>query len=225
METSEISPIETINVDYFHKGGAGGIDVYCPDPYPLVIECKAGKKIPNNTAVQLLNLATLRLKNEELVKEVTKLIIGPGKQTEQLKEAAKVHNMSIINPYTLEELVKLQAKYPGCIDLLKLKNHLKSGQSDEEVNQYIELVKSEIKERSQIIAAVKKQQELGIQYPNVTQIHTTYNTMFANNINSVMSEEMIRDLLIELSSPLTGYLGRIKERNNSECFYFLRDLK
>ncbi len=47
-------------VDYFHKGGAGGVDVFCSQPYPLVAECKAGKKIPNDTAVQLLNLGTLR---------------------------------------------------------------------------------------------------------------------------------------------------------------------
>ncbi len=31
-------------VDDFHRGGAGGVDVFCSKPYPLVGECKAGKK-------------------------------------------------------------------------------------------------------------------------------------------------------------------------------------
>jgi Domain of unknown function (DUF1802) len=211
-------------VDYFHRGGAGGIDVYCTEPYPLVIECKAGRKIPNDTAVQLLNLATLRLKDEKIIKKVTKLIIGPGEPTKQLKEAAKVHNMSILNPQTLEELVKLQATYPNSANLFTLKNCLKSGKTDQEVMEYITTVKNEIKQRSQIITAVKKQQELGQKEPTIMQIHTAYNTMFATNQNSAISEQIVRDILIELSSPLTGYLGKITDENHVERFYYLRDL-
>ncbi len=49
-------------IDYSHKGGAGGLDLFCSKPYPLVGECKAGRKIPNTTAVQLLNLGTYAYK-------------------------------------------------------------------------------------------------------------------------------------------------------------------
>ena len=62
-------------INYAHKGGAGGLDLFCSKPYPLVGECKAGKKIPNDTAVQLLNLGTLRLKSEEQLRKSAKLII------------------------------------------------------------------------------------------------------------------------------------------------------
>jgi hypothetical protein len=58
-------------IDYAHKGGAGGLDLLCSKPYPLVGECKAGKKIPNDTAVQLLNLGTLRLKDKEMLAKAT----------------------------------------------------------------------------------------------------------------------------------------------------------
>ncbi|MGB7713226.1 MAG: DUF1802 family protein, partial [Microcoleus sp.] len=146
-------------IDYAHKGGAGGLDLFCSKPYPLVGECKAGKKIPNDTAVQLLNLGTLRLRDEALLKRVTKLIIGPGVPTTQVKDAAQLHGMAIMNPETLEKLVKLQSNYPNSVDLFKLKEYLKPGQSDDEVGKYIEQVEREINLRSQVLSILKKYQE------------------------------------------------------------------
>ncbi|MBF2017433.1 MAG: DUF1802 family protein [Rivularia sp. T60_A2020_040] len=210
-------------IDYFHKGGAGGVDLFCSHPYPLVGECKAGKKIPNNTAVQLLNLGTLRLKSPELLKQATKLIIGPGEPTTQLQDAAKVHNMAIINPETLEKLVKLQSKYSNSIDLFKLKNFLKTGQSDTEVEKYIVQVEEEIKLRSHLIEIVKKHQEnTGDKYIEVATLYGAYG--YSKPPQSLTRQEMY-EILIELSSPLTGYLGRIKGTDwKSDKFYFLRDL-
>ncbi|MGF1677000.1 MAG: DUF1802 family protein [Rivularia sp. (in: cyanobacteria)] len=210
-------------VDYFHKGGAGGVDVFCSHPYPLVGECKSGKKIPNDTAVQLLNLGTLRLKSPELLKQATKLIIGPGEPTTQLKDAANVHNMAIINPETLEKLVKLQSKYGNSIDLFKLQNFLKSGQSDTEVEKYIIQIEEDIKLRSHLIEIVKKHHEnTGDKNIEVAILYGAYG--YSNPPQPLNRQEM-HDILIELSSPLTGYLGRIKGTDwNSDKFYFLRDL-
>ena len=210
-------------IDYAHKGGAGGLDLLCSKPYPLVGECKAGKKIPNDTAVQLLNLGTLRLKDKEILAKATKLIIGPGVPTTQLMDAAKVHGMAIMNPETLEKLVKLQSNYPNSVDLFKLKEYLKPGQSDDEVAKYIEQVEQEIKVRSQIIQAVK-QLCSDSDFPTVVEIKVQYNATFAAT-DSKLTNESVKDLTIELSSPLTGYLGRIKGDNwQSDRFYFLRDL-
>ncbi len=215
-------------VDYFHKGGAGGVDVFCSQPYPLVGECKAGKKIPNDTAVQLLNLGTLRLKNQELFKQATKLIIGPGKPTTQLQDAAKIQDMAIINPETLEKLVRLQSIYRNSIDLFKLKEYLKAGQSDDEVEKYIDQVYKEMSLRSQIIKVVKELSEQDNQISQathpcftVTEIRAHYNATH----NRKQTDDQVGELLIELSSPLTGYLGREKGDNwRSDRFYFLRDL-
>lgn len=209
-------------IDYSHKGGAGGLDLFCSKPYPLVGECKAGKKIPNDTAVQLLNLGTLRLKNEVLLKQTAKLIIGPGEPTQQLADAAKVHSMSIINPKTLEKLVKLQSLYRNSVDLLKLKEYLKPGQSDDEVEKYIERVARDIKLRSHIVQLVKNYLEnTGFEKVSLHALHGAY---AISNPPQPLKPEALHEILVELSSPLTGYLGRKKGRDGSERFYFLRDL-
>ncbi|MBN3892870.1 MAG: DUF1802 family protein [Nostoc sp. JL31] len=215
-------------IDYAHKGGAGGLDLFCSKPYPLFGECKAGKKIPNPTAVQLLNLGTLR--RPDLFNQATKLIIGPGQATTQLQDAAKVHNMAIINPETLEKLVKLQSNHRNSIDLFKLKEYLKAGQSDEEVEKYIDQVYKEMSLRSQIITVVKELSEQDNQSSKAThQGFTVTETRVHYNANTThnpkLNDEAVHDLLIELSSPLTGYLGRIKGSDwKSDRFYFLRNL-
>jgi hypothetical protein len=210
-------------IDYAHKGGAGGLDLLCSKPYPLVGECKAGKKIPNDTAVQLLNLGTLRLKDKETLAKATKLIIGPGVPTTQLMDAAKVHGMAIMNPETLEKLVKLQSNYPNSVDLFKLKEYLKPGQSDDEVAKYIEQVEQEIKVRSHLLHILKTYQEnTGHERASVDALSGAYSM---SNPPKKLSREELHEMLVELSSPLTGYAGRIKGENlGRDRFYFLRDL-
>ncbi|MGB7893703.1 MAG: DUF1802 family protein [Microcoleus sp.] len=210
-------------IDYAHKGGAGGLDLLCSKPYPLVGECKAGKKIPNDTAVQLLNLGTLRLKDQETLAKATKLIIGPGVPTTQLMDAAKKHGMAIMNPETLEKLVKLQSNYPNSVDLFKLKEYLKPGQSDDEVAKYIEQVEQEIKVRSDVLHSLKKYQEKsGFERASVEAVSGAYSM---SNALRPLSPKDLHEILVELSSPLTNYVGRIKGENwQSDRFYFLRDL-
>ncbi|MEG4850314.1 DUF1802 family protein [Microcoleus sp. B5-D4] len=210
-------------IDYAHKGGAGGLDLLCSKPYPLVGECKAGKKIPNDTAVQLLNLGTLRLQDKETLAKATKLIIGPGVPTTQLMDAAKKHGMAIMNPETLEKLVKLQSNYPNSVDLFKLKEYLKPGQSDDEVAKYIEQVEQEIKVRSDVLHSLKKYQEKsGFERASVEAVSGAYSM---SNALRPLSPKDLHEILVELSSPLTNYVGRIKGDNwQSDRFYFLRDL-
>ncbi|CAD5980263.1 DUF1802 family protein [Planktothrix agardhii] len=200
-------------IDYAHKGGAGGLDLFCSQPYPLVGECKAGRKIPNDTAVQLLNLGTLRLNDEKLLKDTIKLIIGPGEPTQQLNKAAKVHSMTIINPETLEKLVKLQAQYPGSVNLIELKNYLEKGQMDDNIDKYIEIVINRLKLRSHIIQLFKKSNQ-PINLDNVIGAYSF------SNPPQPLEREQLKEILIELSSPLTGYLGRTAD----DRFYYLREL-
>lgn len=211
-------------VDYFHKGGAGGVDVFCKRPYPLVIECKSGKKIPNTTAVQLRHLANLRLKDPVLVAQAVKLIIGPGEPTTQLKEVAELENMSILNPETLENLVKLHSQHPNCINLFELKGCLKEGDSNDSVEEYIKQVNARINLRSHIIQVVKEcMQKTEKKNVTISKIHTAY--CFWSEPPCSLSEQELQDILIELSSPLMGYLGRVREQNpKDDRFYFLRDL-
>jgi hypothetical protein len=207
-------------VDPEHCGGAGGIDLFCFEPYPLVGECKSGKKIPNDTAVQLLNLGTLRLEDKATFARAAKLIIGPGEPTSQLKKAAKVHGLAIINPATLEKLVKLHHKYP--IDLLKLKDYLVDGQADDEVERFIYQNIQAAKLRAYIVQLVKNFLEnSNDEDADIAQLHAVY--VVSNPPQPLKREEMY-EILVELSSPLTGFLGRRKGNDGSDRFYFLRDM-
>jgi hypothetical protein len=211
-------------IDYSHKGGAGGLDLFCSKPYPLVGECKAGRKIPNTTAVQLLNLGTLRLQDKERFRQAAKLIIGPGEPTKQLEDAAEIQGMAIINPQTLEKLVKLQSKYRGSVDLFQLKEYLKPGQADDEVEKYIDRVSREIKLRSHLVQLVKNfLEDAGLDQAGVDALYGAY---FGSKPPQPLQLREMHEILLELSSPLTGYLGRTKGSDwQRDRFYFLRDLQ
>lgn len=214
-------------IDYAHRGGAGGLDLSCSEPYLLIGECKSGKKIPNDTAVQLLNLGTLRLESKTAFNRATKLIIGPGTPTTQLEKAALVHGMAIINPHTLEKLVKLQHQYPGSIDLFELKKHLIDGRADEFVRDYIEEVKSELRLRSFIVKQVRSHLlKTNEQSASLEALHAVYSHEFDVGSNSFkrLNRNDFHNILIELSSPLAGYLGRHQTTDGQEVFYFLRQL-
>ena len=109
-------------LDQNAKGGAGGMDLYCTKPYPMVGECKAGQSIPAGATQELIRLGGTHL-GQQLFNQAVKLIIGPGKPTLQVQKSAQEFEISIINPMTLEKLVKLQAQYPGSVNLIELKNY------------------------------------------------------------------------------------------------------
>lgn len=210
-------------IENAYKGGAGGLDLFCSQPYPLVGECKAGRLIPSRTAEELIKLGGMHLSRDKFL-ESTKLVIGPGNPSADMLKAAQEWKVSIINAMTLQKLVELKAKYPGAVNLVELKPYLELGrQIDDRINDYIEKVEREIRLRSQIIQAVK-QLCSDSDFPTVVEIKVQYNATFAAT-DSKLTNESVKDLTIELSSPLTGYLGRIKGDNwQSDRFYFLRDL-
>jgi hypothetical protein len=206
------------------KGGAGGMDLYCTTPYPLVGECKAGQTIPGNTVYELDKLGNIHL-GKKIFDTAVKLIIGPGNPTPQLQKSAQEYSISIIHPMTLQKLVELQAKYPGSVNLIELKKYLEPGQIDYKIDEYIQKVENDFKLRSRIVESVKLLGEPGSEHLTV-EIRVHYNAVFAKEPNSKLDELQVHDLLVELSSPLAGYLGRVKGSDwRSDRFYFLRELK
>ncbi|MBD0387597.1 MAG: DUF1802 family protein [Nostoc sp. C3-bin3] len=214
-------------VESAFKGGAGGLDLYCSKPYPIVCECKAGKLIPSRTVEELLKLGGMHLGKTQVLTSA-KLVIGPGNPSTDTLKAAKEWEVSIINAMTLQKLVELKTKYPGAINLVELQQYLEPGQIDYKIDEYINKAEKEIKLRSQMITAVKELSEQDNESSKathqsftVTEIRVHYNATH----NPRLNDEVVHDLLIELSSPLTGYLGRIKGSDwKSDRFYFLRDL-
>ncbi|MBD2243052.1 DUF1802 family protein [Nostoc sp. FACHB-888] len=53
-------------VEENYKGGAGGLDLFCSQPYPLVCECKAGKSIPDRAVEELDRIGKRHLKESYL---------------------------------------------------------------------------------------------------------------------------------------------------------------
>ncbi|OKH39330.1 DUF1802 domain-containing protein [[Phormidium ambiguum] IAM M-71] len=208
-------------IDPNAKGGAGGMDLFCLKPYPLVGECKAGQGMPDATSEELIRIGRRHL-GKETFEEAVKLIIGPGQPKKQILATAKEFKISIMSPMTLQELVELQAKYPGSVNLIELKPYLEAGQIDYKMKEYIDKVNKEIKLRSHLVTLIKNYLEnTRMDSAGVEALHGAY---FGSNPPQPLTTSEMREILIELSSPLTGYLGRKKGSDGSDRFYYLRDL-
>ncbi|MBX9258914.1 DUF1802 family protein [Desmonostoc muscorum CCALA 125] len=209
-------------VENAYKGGAGGLDLFCSKPYPIVCECKAGRLIPSGTVEELIKLGGMHLGADKFL-DSAKLVIGPGNPSTDILKAAQKWKVSIINAMTLQKLVEFKAKYPGAINLVELQQYLEPGQIDYKIDEYIDKVEKEIKLRSHIIQLVKNYlQNSGIESAGVEALHGAY---FGSHPPQPIKTAEMHEILIELSSPLTGYLGRIKGSDwKSDRFYFLRYL-
>ncbi|WP_445247824.1 DUF1802 family protein [Microcoleus sp. OTE_8_concoct_300] len=208
-------------------GGAGGLDFYCETPYQVVGECKATKSetVADGTPAQLIKLGHKHL--QEQYNCCIKIIMAAGQLNRHAKLTAIANHMNVIRPETLQRLVELKAKQPGSIDLLQLKPCLEQQpfgeEADTKVNRYIDDVREKLKVRSHIVQLVKdfleRTKSTSVEF---NQLHGAY--AFSMSPQPLKYEEM-HEILIELSSPLTGFLGRIKgEDLGRDRFYFLRDL-
>ncbi len=134
--------------------------------------------------------------------------------------------MNVITPETLEKLVELQSHYQGCVNLLELKQCLQQkpfGLAEDKVNTYIKKIEQDIKVRSHLVELVKYYlQNSQMDSTGVEALHGVY---FGSQPPQPLEINEMHEILIELSSSLTGYLGRIKGADwKSDRFYFLRDL-
>ncbi|MEH1942544.1 MAG: DUF1802 family protein [Nostoc sp.] len=208
-------------------GGAGGMDFYAEQPYPIVGECKATKteKVTDGTPAQLLKIGMNHLRKVQYENSI-KLIVAAGELNFYALRTATENQMNVISPETLQKLVELQAHYKNSINLLELKECLQQapfGLAEDKINTYIDKVEQSIRLRSHIIQLVKNYLEnSGIESAGVEALHGAY---FGSHPPQRIQTPEMHEILIELSSPLTGYLGRIKGSDwKSDRFYFLRDL-
>jgi hypothetical protein len=210
-------------IDEAHKGGAGGLDLFCSKPYPLTGECKAGKSIPNGAVKQLVALGGAHLGVDKFIKSSVKLVIGAGNPTDPMLHDAQEWKVSIIKAMTLQKLVELKAKYDGAVNLFELKQYMQAGQIDDKINEYIQKVESDIKLRSHVVQTVKNFL-LNNSFKEV-ETNVIFGLYAGSNPPKSLSTEELKEILIELSSPLAGYLGRVEEKGKKcDRFYYLRDL-
>ncbi|WP_341734255.1 DUF1802 family protein [Microcoleus sp. EPA2] len=215
------------SLDPESTGGAGGLDFYCETPYQVVGECKATKSetVADGTPAQLIKLGHKHL--QEQYNCCIKIIMAAGQLNRHAKQTAIGNHMNVIRPETLQKLVELKAKQPGSIDLLELKPCLEQQpfgeEADAKVNRYIDDVREKLKVRSHVLSILKKYLETtGSKRASVDSLSGAYSM---SNPPKQLSREELHEILVELSSPLTGYAGRIKGDNLwRDRFYFLRDL-
>lgn len=215
------------SLDPESTGGAGGLDFYCETPYQVVGECKATKSetVADGTPAQLIKLGHKHL--QEQYNCCIKIIMAAGQLNRHAKQTAIGNHMNVIRPETLQKLVELKSKQPGSIDLLQLKPCLEQQpfgeEADAKVNHYIDDVREKLKVRSHVLSILKKYLETtGSEQASVDALSGAYSM---SNPPKQLSREELHEILVELSSPLTGYAGRIKGDNLwRDRFYFLRDL-
>ncbi|TAN86131.1 MAG: DUF1802 family protein [Phormidium sp. SL48-SHIP] len=237
FRNSERNPKASLNPD--QTGGAGGLDVYCESPYPLVGECKASKsdRVPDSTPAQLIKLGQKYLNVADgesarsLYERCVKVIFAAGKLTRDVEQVARGNEMNVLRPETLEALVKLQANYPGSVDLQELKEKLDAApfgeEADSQLESYIQELQARVQQRADSIAALK----LALKTANSSSMTIRdfcFSLKFIDEkyryLNQ-LGERGIYELLIELSSPLTGYIRREKKGDwREDCFSVIRDL-
>ena len=105
--------------------------------------------------------------------------------------------------------------------MFELKKCFQAGQIDDKIDEYIHKVEIEIKLRSYIVNLAKKaNRKVGIGYLSGAFDSSNYPRSLEDNEDKELTE-----ILIELSSPLAGYLGRDKsDEGTGDRFYYLRDL-
>ncbi|WP_373544880.1 DUF1802 family protein [Chamaesiphon sp.] len=209
-------------------GGAGGIDIYCDRPFSLVGECKASQdeSVPNKVSAQLIHLGITHLGKEVFDRSV-KIIFAAGSLTSAAQQAAIQNQMNVMTPTTLQRLITLKSDYPGAIDLRELEQCLNQEpfgeDSDLKVNKYINSIEQRIQNLVHIVSTLKSYLESQtFQEVGIDKFHVVFDL---SHPPQKYSEEELYGMMIELSSPLSGYVGRIKGHDwRGDRFYFLRDL-
>jgi hypothetical protein len=210
------------SLDPESTGGAGGLDFYCDTPYQVVGECKASKTdtVPDGTPAQLVKLGFKIL--GEKYPPCIKILMVAGTLTTAANQTARGNSMNVIRPETLQKLVQLQIAYPGAIDLIALKPCLTAepfgDEADNKINIFIAKILSNLQLRSDIIELVKD--SLDRSQKDSESVEALYAIFIYNQSEQKLSQQEFRDILVELASPLAGYLGKLEK----EQFYFLRSL-
>jgi hypothetical protein len=223
---SNSQPHAKANLDYNSTGGAGGLDFFADLPYPVVGECKATKteKVPDGVSAQLIKLGHNHLESQ--YNDCIKIIVAAGKLTDGARNTSKNNEINVIRPEELQRLVVLKRQYPNAVNLYQLKPVFEQAPFGEAANDrlkdFIENIWKQLKERSEWIERVRLVQESRSGKPvNLDDISMyCHLTKLDIDLNSDLKRGFVRDLLIELSSPLAGCLNKIGDR-----FEFVKSLE
>lgn len=223
-----------VSLDPDATGGAGGLDFYADEPYPIVGECKAtASGSVGDPATQLHKLGLKYLPPADF-ERAAKLILAAGRITDHSNQVAVGHRMNVIRPETLQALVELKLEY----EAFKASDIEASLQAppfgtgaDDKIFSLVQKRKKDLEEeaqylprRRQIIQTIK---ELSTQ-PflkkrtafSVVEVRSHHNAKY----QPFITDESAKSMLTELSSPLSGFLGKEQHMNEQAYFYFKKDM-
>ncbi len=225
-----------MSLDPTATGGAGGLDFYADQPYPIVGECKATstETVRSNATAQLIVLGMRHLSNA--YQDCIKLVVAAGNITTHAHRIAEEHSINVIRPETLQALVELQLKYENySVDIHDLKFYLErppfSIATDDQVKAFIQECEKEIGKREWYLQ--QRRQIMGtVQELSNQPIHRSRTAFTAVEIRAhhnakyepCVTDEAMQDMLTELSSPLCGNLARRNLPGESERFSFVKDI-
>ena len=215
---SNSQPHPRANLDHNSTGGSGGLDFFADLPYPVVGECKATKHerlgVAAHDQLYRNGLSHLGLMQYDAC---IKIIVVGGKLTEDAHKATEATRVNVIRPEELQRLVILKRQYPNAVNLYQLKPVFEKDPFGEEANdrlkEFIDNIWKQLKERSEWVERVRLAQESHSGKPVNLDVISMYChlTKLDIDLNSDLNRNFVRDLLIELSSPLVGYLNRVKD--------------
>ena len=213
-----------------------GLGICCQVPYMLVSHCLASQHARTFVALTQQHFldvchAYLQPNNRAIA---VRILFSADQLTDAATQTAIEHRINVMRPETLQRLAELQAQHPGCIDLYKLKHCLQIApfgeNADDKINQFIEGILQQLEVRAELIRAVKNcMDNTGEECVGTDAVFFLYAANAAQQKLPELSRQEVQEALVELSSPLSGYLGRVEdgdalEDRRSHRFYFLREL-
>ena len=218
-------------------GGAGGLDFYANQPYPIVGECKATAKgtVGGDPSTQLHKLAPKWLTPEEY-EPCVQLIVAAGKITFHANKIAIGHKMNVIRPETFQSLVELKMKHEDAIELSDLKVYLQippfGTDADAKIKTLIQQWEIDLRQkedylqqRLQIIQTIKELSKQTIHGGRNAFVSVEIRAHYNARYQPYVTDEATREMLKELVSPVSGYLGRKQLPGDQERFYFVKDMR
>lgn len=219
------------NLDHNSTGGAGGLDFFADLPYPVVGECKASKteSVPSSVCAQLIHLGNTHLPGH--YQDCVKIIVAAGKLTHPARMGAANNCINVIRPEELQRLVNLKRQYPNAVNLYQLKPVFEEAPFGEaasgRLQEFIDNIWEQLIERSKWIERVRQTEEKKKEIGNTKPVTLDDILLCFKDSGKEMDEmeiklspikeekdkqiKAINDILIELSSPLLGYLNRVED--------------
>jgi hypothetical protein len=192
----------------------------------VVGECKATKheRLGVSAYDQLIRLVNTHLAVS--YQDCIKIIVVGGELTKPARDSAQKNAINVIRPEELQRLVILKRQYPNAVNLYQLKSVFEKDvfgqEANENLKKFIDNIWGQLIKRSEWVELVRDAQRNRLGKPvHLEDIFAHSRTTKPEiTLNSDMERGLARDLLIELSSPLLGYLNRVEDR-----FEFVKSLE